>query len=97
MFLFDFILLLYDGHSNTISSESAGSSNSVLEVGVVWLPESILGDKWHIVVDDKVNLWNIDSSRQDVGANQTSDLSLSEAVNDSVTLFLVNSTDEHLS
>ena len=97
VFLFNLILLLNDRDSNAISSESASSSYSVLKVGIVWLPESKLGDKWHVVVDDEVDFWDIDSSSQDVGTDQTGNLCFSEAIDDSVTFFLVDTTNEHLS
>ena len=97
MLLFNLILLLNNRDSDAISSESAGSSHSVLEIGEVWLPESELRDEWHVVVDDEVDFWDINSSGQDVGADQTGNLRFSEAIDDPVTFFLVDSTDEHLS
>ena len=85
-----------ESKSNTIGSKSSSSAHSVNVVGVIWILETEFWDIGDIIVDDEVNLWHIDASREHVGADERSDGVPSEVVDDRVTLRLVNSTDQLL-
>ena len=60
-----------DGEHDSIGSESASSSRSVEEVGDVCILPARIHSPWHIVVDNKVGLWDVDTPGQEIGAEQS--------------------------
>jgi len=67
------ILARYEGDGDSLGSESTGSSYSV---------EVLIRLVWHVEVDDNVDLFNVDSSSQQISGDHDSVLDVFEIVVD---------------
>ena len=82
--------------SDAICAKSACSSNSVKVVCVVWLLEATVSDVWHIVIEDQVHLRDVDTTSQDICANETVGVLEAEAIDDPISLLLLDATNKLL-
>lgn len=86
MLLVDLSVVHSEG--DTLGTETTRSTNSVkinLWVGNLFILEL---DGWHVVVDNELCLWNIDTSCNHVSSDKSMNLLVTETTNGVVTLFL---------
>ena len=72
-YLLDHILLclivLHDREGHSISTKSTSSANPMKIISEVRYMESNVTNEWYLEVDNKINFGNINSSRQNIGAD----------------------------
>ena len=66
------------------------------EVFVVWIEEAALICRWNVIVHDKIDLGDVDASRQHVRGDQCREVLLSEVVNDLITLITLEASNQDL-
>ena len=66
------------------------------EILIVWVKETALITCWNVIVHNKVNLRDVDTSRQNVRGDKSREVLLSEVVNDLITLVTLQATDQDL-
>ena len=81
-----------ESHRNSICLEPASSSDSMEIVRIIWLFEVRVLMNWNIIVNDDVNCRDIDTSCENIGADESCKSIQSEIVNGLISLSVCHIT-----